>query len=279
MPRPSRPRRDSSCDDFKVACVQLSPTNMDADDKGKSRADERPVTPSRARSGLENLLSAGMVRRGKASPRPPPSPHMDRSISSMGDSFVDHWGTCHRNNPEIDATPATIEDAVKDEALTPITNWAHLNYIKSQRNSLREDLKAHQIAGAEAKRSVASLRRLAFRMAVNISVKEKQIATSARNLARSRKSNYLEGRDAEQRVEELKRALRIEEGRNREILEALERASMLTLQCKISLLRGSMIPLTRYLQMPIPKLSQLNVASEIRYRLHPHPLRGCRLCP
>ena len=84
----------------------------------------------------------------------------------------------------------------------------------------------------EAKQSVTSLRRMAFRMAVNISVKEKQIATSARNLVRSRKSHYLDGRDAEKRVEELKRSLRIEEGRNKEILEALERASMLTLQCE-----------------------------------------------
>jgi hypothetical protein len=104
--------------------------------------------------------------------------------------------------------------------------------MKSQRNTLRAELKVQQAAGAEAKRSVASLRRLAFRMAVNISVKEKQIANSARHLAKGRKNTYLEGRDAEKRVEELKRALRIEEGRNKEILEALERASMLTLQCE-----------------------------------------------
>jgi hypothetical protein len=155
---------------------------------------------------------------------------MERSISSMTDSFTDYWGVCARN-PDLDGS-TTPEPAAKDDALTPISNWAHLNYMKSQRNTLRAELKAHQIAGAEAKRSVASLKRLAFRMAVNISVKERQIATSARNLAKSRKSSYLEGRDAEKRVEALKRALRVEEGRNREILEALERASMLTLQCE-----------------------------------------------
>jgi hypothetical protein len=74
-------------------------------------------------------------------------------------------------------------------------------------------------------------------MAVNISVKEKQIATTARSLAKSRTSSYLEGKDAQKRVEELKRALRVEEGRNKEILEALERASMLTLQCKYTAFR------------------------------------------
>lgn len=144
----------------------------------------------------------------------------------------DHWGS-RSQTLDGSCTPNDHAMSPKDEdKLTPITNWAHLSYIKNQRNSLRAELKAHQVAGAEAKQSVSSLRRMAFRMAVNISVKEKQIATSARNLVRSRKSHYLDGKGAEKRVEDLKRSLRIEEGRNKEILEALERASMLTLQCK-----------------------------------------------
>jgi hypothetical protein len=188
--------------------------------------EPRPGGPGRARTAVENLLPAGIVRRGKS--RPAPSPHLERSTSSMADSFVDYWGVCSRN-PDLEGS---LTPAVQEDGLTPISNWAHLNYMKAQRNTLRTELKAHQIAGAEAKRSVASLRRLAFRMAVNISVKERQIAASARNLLKSRTSNYLDGRDAEKRVEALKRALRVEEGRNKEILEALERASMLTLQCK-----------------------------------------------
>jgi hypothetical protein len=189
---------------------------------------DRPNAPSRARTAVENLLPAGIVRR--RSSRPSATPHMERSMSSMADSFTDYWGVCARN-PDLDGS-TTPEPTTKEDALTPISNWAHLNYMKSQRNNLRSELKAHQIAGAEAKRSVASLRRLAFRMAVNISVKERQIATSAKNLAKSRKSHYVDEKDAEKRVEALKRALRVEEGRNKEILEALERASMLTLQCK-----------------------------------------------
>lgn len=191
---------------------------------------DRPSAPSRARSAVENLLPAGIVRRSRS--RAPATPHMERSVSSMADSFVDYWGVVNRNPPDVDGAVSPDPAALKDDALTPISNWAHLNYMKTQRNTLRAELKAHQVAGAEAKRSVASLRRLAFRMAVNISVKERQIATSARNLAKSRKSSYLEGRDAEKRVEVLQRALRVEEGRNKEILEALERASMLTLQCE-----------------------------------------------
>lgn len=185
--------------------------------------------------GIENILPVSMNRRdrSKSRPRPHASPHLERSMSSLENSFMlDHWGS-QSQTLDGSSTPDDHTSSTKDgDKLTPITNWAHLSYIKNQRNNLRAELKAHQIAGAEAKQSVTSLRRMAFRMAVNISVKEKQIATSARNLVRSRKSHYLDGRDAEKRVEELKRSLRIEEGRNKDILEALERASMLTLQCE-----------------------------------------------
>jgi hypothetical protein len=155
---------------------------------------------------------------------------------SMENSFMlDHWASQSQSQSQSQTldTGADLEASSSNDTdkLTPISNWAHLSYMKNQRNTLRAELKAHQIAGAEAKQSVASLRRLAFRMAVNISVKEKQIATSARNLVRSRKDHYLEGKDAQKRIDELKRALSVEEGRNKEILEALERASMLTLQC------------------------------------------------
>ena len=185
--------------------------------------------------GLENILPVSMNKRSRSMSRSRPSTasHMERSISSMESSFIlDH---CNSQSQTLDNASSSYNHASsskEEDKLTPITNWAHLSYIKSQRNNLRAELKAHQIAGAEAKQSVASLRRMAFRMAVNISVKEKQIATSARNLVRSRKDHYLNGRDAEKRIEELRRSLRIEEGRNREILETLERASMLTLQCE-----------------------------------------------
>lgn len=185
--------------------------------------------------GLENILPVSMNRRdrSKSRTRLSAAPHMERSTSSMESSFMlDHWGS-QSQTLDGSSTPHDHASSSKDgDNLTPITNWAHLSYVKTQRSNLRAELKAHQIAGAEAKQSVTSLRRMAFRMAVNISVKEKQIATSARNLVRSRKSHYLDGRDAEKRIEELRRSLRIEEGRNKEILEALERASMLTLQCK-----------------------------------------------
>lgn len=158
---------------------------------------------------------------------------MGRSISSaMTDSFMlDHRGS-YRSSPNDRNTmnASHLQKTEDDDGLTPISNWAHLNFLKNQRNTLRNELKVQALAGAEAKRSVSSLRRLAFRMAVNISVKEKQIATSAKNLSQSRKGNYLQGKDAEKRIESLKRALRIEEKRNVEVLEALERASMLTLQ-------------------------------------------------
>ena len=192
------------------------------------RDETRPAESAHSVAGLESLLPT--IMKGSRSSSRPAAAAMDRSMSSMDSSFMlDHWAS---QSHMLDSASSSDASSSKDtDKLTPISNWAHLSYMKNQRNTLRAELKAHQVAGAEAKQSVASLRRLAFRMAVNISVKEKQIATSARNLVRSRKDHYLEGKDAQKRIDELKRALSVEEGRNREILDALERASMLTLQC------------------------------------------------
>ena len=147
--------------------------------------------------------------------------------------YLKHQGDSHTPvTPGQDSYPAYPR--TKDENFAPISNWAQLSFIKHQRNHLRAEVKAHQLANGEAKQNLSSLRRLAFRMAVNISVKEKQIAKTARSLASSRKNSYLSGRDAEKRIEQLTKSLRDEEYRNRDILECLEKASMLTLQCKSS---------------------------------------------
>ncbi|KAI8933819.1 hypothetical protein NX059_009521 [Plenodomus lindquistii] len=201
----------------------------------KGSDHDRPAASTRSRSGLDMMLptTIGKGNRSKSRTRPGPTPHMDRSLSSaMTDSFMaDHRGSYRSAvNDQTASRLAEHHKTDDDDGLTPISNWAHLNFLKSQRNTLRNELRVQNLAGAEAKRSVSTLRRLAFRMAVNISVKEKQIATSAKNLSQSRKDNYLKGKDAEKSIQGLKRALRMEEKRNVEVLEALERASMLTLQ-------------------------------------------------
>ncbi|KAF2182557.1 hypothetical protein K469DRAFT_636494 [Zopfia rhizophila CBS 207.26] len=177
---------------------------------------------------MENMLprSRSKIER--------PLPSTPRRERSMADSFIIEHNhpqqqTPQRPVPDLEDTHSPTPP-LKNEPLTPLSNWAHLSLIKNQRNSLNSELKAQQVAGAEAKASVAALRRLAFRLAVNISVKEKKIANTARNLAHSRKKGYMSTRDAEKRIEELTKSWKAEERRNREILESLERAAMLTLQ-------------------------------------------------
>lgn len=243
----------------------------------------RPEVGSRIHSGLDNILPAAIVKRSRSGSRSsrgarsplPVAPLLERSVSSMTDSFMlEHWGPTRSPHPETESGSVADQPSKEEEGFMPITNWAHLSYIKTQRNHLRAELKAQQIAGTEVKRSVTSLRRLAFRMAVNISVKEKQIATSARNLANSRKGSYLQGRDAEQRIESLQRALRVEECRNAEILGALEKASMLTLECKLHVCALAFM-LTLPAQIPHQSLALLIIAS-LFLHLPRHP-RGIRV--
>lgn len=186
-----------------------------------------PESKHHAYAHMENILPPSIVKLERPLPQ---TPKMERSIT---DSFMldrSYHTSPPPPTPELDESHASTP-LPKNESFAPLTNMAHLSLVKHQRNTLRSELQAQKIAGAEAKASVAALRRLAFRLAVNISVKENQIANAVKNLASSRKKGYVASRDAEKRIEELKESLLEEERKNREILETLEKASKLTLQC------------------------------------------------
>jgi hypothetical protein len=181
------------------------------------------------KSKMENILPPSISKMERSLPN---VPKMERSFA-MVDSFMSERSHSQPGSPpasDIDHS-RTSTPTSNGEPFTPLTNWAHLSLIKNQRNTLRSELKAQQIAGAQARASVATLRRMAFRLAVKISVKEKHIADVTKSLARSRKTNDVVSRSAEEKIQTLKESLLEEERKNQVILETLEKASMLTLQC------------------------------------------------
>ena len=208
-----------------IPCPAVTVLDMASED-----ASEHDQVSQRPRIAREHRLSSSLLKRDRSLSA---TPQIERTMSMTESFILEHLKHQSPQSPPSEPeTSGPSSPRTKDEAFTPISNWAHLSYLKNQRNHLRAELKVHQHAGSEAKQSISSLRRLAFRMAVNISVKEKQITNTARNLASSRRKNYLSTREAEKRIEQLAKSLKEEEYRNRDILECLEKASMLTLQCK-----------------------------------------------
>jgi len=181
---------------------------------------------------MDNILPPSIAKLDRPLPQ---KPTLERN---MTDSFLlEHSGLLSPTPAETPATSASSEEffppvpSPTDEPVTPIANWAHLALIKKERVSLKSQLKAQRVANDEAKASVSALRRLTFRMAINISVKERQIAKTARALAHSRKKEYISSRSADKRIEALTKSWKEEERRNADIVESLERISRLTLQC------------------------------------------------
>lgn len=211
--------------------VILDASQIEPDMASESTSDNHPAHhASQSRPSRENSIPSTLLKRDRSTSA---TPKIERTMS-MTDSFIlEHLKHAGVQSPPSECESSHSGSTRKDkEAFAPISNWAHLSYLKNQRNQLRTELKVHQVAGAEAKHSISSLRRLALRMAVNISVKERQIANTARSLASSRKKNYLSTRDTEKRIAELTKSLEEEEFRNKDILDCLEKASMLTLQCR-----------------------------------------------
>ena len=113
----------------------------------------------------------------------------------------------------------------------PLSTWAQLSFIKHQRDVLRSELEAEHAINTRSRASISNLRRLAFRQAINITIRDDRIAHAAKRLANAIKRDYIAGRDAETKIETLTRCWKDEERRNREILESLEKATSMTLQC------------------------------------------------
>jgi hypothetical protein len=74
---------------------------------------------------------------------------------------------------------------------SPLSTSGHLGLVRNQRNALQTELRHQQDAAADAKKSISSLRKLALRLAVRISVKEANIASHSKALAKARMSQYL----------------------------------------------------------------------------------------
>jgi hypothetical protein len=195
-------------------------------------ATERPASEHHEdfhHAYMENILPASISKLERSLPS---TPKMERSITSG--FFSDHHHTGPQSpRSEVDLDEACIaSSSQKNDMLTPISNWAQLTFMKNQRNTLRSKLKAQQVASNEARASVTTLRRLAIRLAVNIAVKEKQIASAAKSLANSRRTDYAATRNAEKQIEQLRESLKDEERRNKEILMTLERASNMAFECR-----------------------------------------------
>jgi chromosome segregation ATPase len=107
------------------------------------------------------------------------------------------------DSPQAAPQPSSFDGPYSNEAMerrievpverpeSPLSNLGHIGLVRSQRNALNDELRTHEEAAIEAKRSISSLRKLALRLAVRISVREAQIASHTQSLARSRMSQYL----------------------------------------------------------------------------------------
>lgn len=141
---------------------------------------------------MEDLV-LNSLRVNISTPRP-----MNISTKRV-ESSASHARTLAESSPVSTQTDDVFHDASSDMPIeipmarpeSPLCNLGHLALVRSQRNVLQSELRHHQESAADAKKSISSLRKLALRLAVRISVKEANIAAHSKALAKARMNRYL----------------------------------------------------------------------------------------
>ncbi|KAE9962914.1 hypothetical protein EG328_011924 [Venturia inaequalis] len=141
---------------------------------------------------MEDLvLNSLRLRTTTISPMNISTKRVENSVSHAG-AFTE----CSRVSTQPDEI---FEDAIAEMPIeipltrpeSPLSSLGHLALVRSQRNALQSELQHHQDSAADAKKSISSLRKLALRLAVRISVKEANIASHSKALAKARMDQYL----------------------------------------------------------------------------------------
>lgn len=112
----------------------------------------------------------------------------------------------------------------------PVSNWAHLQVLKRQRNSLRDELGLQLLANEDINQSAATLRRLSLRLAASVAVKNKKVVDQANSIKGLRKKDYIDGRDQQKKLEQVVSDMLKVEQLSRDIIDEWDLAADRTLR-------------------------------------------------
>jgi hypothetical protein len=136
---------------------------------------------------------------------------MDRSMSFLSSGFLtqDHSPTGEKSRGMADLE-------------SNLSALGHVGIVKYQRDLLRNELKQLKVQTDQQKSSAVALRRLALRLAVQVSVKESSINRHADALSRSRLTQYVDGHQKDATIAQLQSSIHDYQSQGEDLLRLLK---------------------------------------------------------
>lgn len=144
---------------------------------------------------------------------------MDRPISFSSSGGLSRSGS--RTRP--DSRPGTSDRSKPFSDLESNTSaLGHVGLLKHQREALRNQLQQQYLVNGKQQQAASSLRKLALRLSVQISVREARLKSHTEALSRSRLAQYLNERYHDSTLQQLLAVLKSYEDQGEDLLQALD---------------------------------------------------------
>jgi hypothetical protein len=158
---------------------------------------------------------------------------MDRPISFASSSGLSPSGSFIRGDSPSSSRPGTSDQHKPFSDLESNTSaLGHVGLLKHQREALRNQLQQQCLINGKQKQATSSLRKLALRLSVQISVREARLKSHAEALSRSRLAQYLNEKHHDSTLKRLLTVLKGYEDQGQDLLRALDNGSPVTSKSK-----------------------------------------------
>src|SRR5215469_7306836 len=154
---------------------------------------------------------------------------MDRPISFSTSGGLSRSGSFTRADSPSSSRPGTSDRPKPFSDLESNTSaLGHVGLLKHQREALRNQLQQQYLINGKQKQATSSLRKLALRLSVQVSVREARLKSHAEKLSRSRLAQYLNERHHDSTLKQLHAVLKGYEDQGDDLLRALDNGSLAT---------------------------------------------------
>ena len=162
---------------------------------------------------------------------------MDRPTSFASSGGLSRSGSFTRADSPASSRPGTSDRHKAFSDLESNTSaLGHVGLLKHQREALRSQLQQQYLITGKQKQATSSLRKLALRLSVQVSVREARLKSHAEALSKSRLARYLDERHHDNALKQLFAILKEYEDQGDHLLHTLDNESLAISKSTLSLL-------------------------------------------